>query len=181
VALVEQLVTVGAVLAGAAGTYLTTRLADRERFKRELRVRWDERRLDAYVAYVTAVKRVYRHASQILSARLDGAGLADHDAMLAEMRTAEAERSRAFEQVMMLGDTATIRAAHDLNDRLWKLEQPARGVEEIGQDAWHERSDAWVVALNDFHTHARQGLGIADELVRRDVAALPTGRTGPVE
>lgn len=175
-ALVEQLVTMGAVLAGAAGTYLTTRLADRDRFERELRVRWDERRLDAYVGYVTAVKRVYRHASTLLSAHIDGADLADRDAVRAEMGSAEADRSRAFEQVLLLGDAATIRAAHELNDRLWQLERPARGAGEIDRDAWHERSDAWVVALNDFHTHARQSLGVAEELVRRDVAARPTDR-----
>lgn len=177
VALAEQLVTVGAVLAGAAGTYLTSRLADRDRFRRELRVRWDERRLDAYVVYLTAVKNVYRCAQQALSALLDDGELKDRDALLAEMRAAEAERSRAFEQVMLLGDTPTIQAAHDLNDRLWKLERPARGAEEIGKDMWHERSDEWLVALNDFHSHAREGLGVFGELARRDVAQLLTRRS----
>jgi hypothetical protein len=92
------------------------------------------------------------------------------------MRTAETERSRAFEQVMLLGDTATIEAAHELNERLWRLERPARGAEEIGKDAWHERSDEWLVALNEFHAHARQGLGVTGEFARRDVAQLPTRR-----
>ncbi|HEY0536838.1 MAG TPA: hypothetical protein VGD53_00645 [Actinoallomurus sp.] len=178
-ALAEQLVTVGAVLAGAAGTYLTSRLADRDRFTRELRVRWDERRLDAYVVYLTAVKNVYRCAQQALSALLDDDELKDRDALLAEMRAAEAERSRAFEQVMLLGDTPTIQAAHDLNDRLWKLERPARGAEEIGKDMWHERSDEWLVALNEFHSHAREGLAVSGELARRDVAQLLTRRSSP--
>jgi hypothetical protein len=175
VAFAEQLVTVGAVLAGAAGSYLTSWLTDRDRFKRDLRVRWDERRLDCYVAYVTAVKHVYRCAQRTLSARFGGGDLENCDALLAEMRTAEGERSRAFEQVMLLGDAATIQAAHDLNDRLWKLERPARGAEEIVEDTWRERADEWLVALNDFHSRARQGIGVSGEFSRRD-AALTTSR-----
>lgn len=176
-ALVEQLVTVGAVMAGAAGSYLTTRLADRDRFKRDLKVRWDERRLDAYAVYVTAVKRVQRCSWLLLSAYFDGDARDDREAQLAEMRTAEAERSRAFEQVMLLGDGDTIGAAHELNQRLWKLENPARGEGEITRDVWQRRSDDWVAALNDFHTHARRGLGISGDLVRRDVVSLPAPRS----
>jgi hypothetical protein len=176
VALAEQLVTVGAVLVGAAGSYLTSRLADRDRFRRDLLVRWDERRLDAYVLYVTAVKHVYRCAQQALSAHFEDRDPEDRDALLAEMRAAEADRSRAFEQVVLLGDAATVQAAHTLNDRLWKLERPARSAEEIDQDTWHQRSDTWVVALNDFHFHARQGLGVEGQPTRRDVAALLTPR-----
>jgi len=175
-ALVEQLVTVGAVLAGAAGSYLTTRMADRDRFERDLRVRWDERRLDAFVAYVTGVKHVFRCASHLLTARFAGDELEDRAALLAEMRAAEAERSHAFERLILLGDPATVQAAHDLNDRLWKLERPARDAEEIDEDGWHERADAWVVALNDFHAHARESLGISEALVRRDAAASPPPR-----
>jgi hypothetical protein len=179
VALAEQLVTVGAVLVGAVGSYLTSRLADRDRFRRDLLVRWDERRLDAYVLYVTAVKHVYRCAQQALSARLEGGDSKAADALLAEMRAAEADRSRAFEQVMLLGDAATVQAAHNLNDRLWGLERPARSAEEIDQDTWHERSDEWLVALNDFHSHARQGLGVEGQPARRDAAVLLTPRPDP--
>lgn len=76
---------------------------------------------------------------------------------------------------MLLGDAATVQVAHDLNDRLWKLERPARGAEEITQDMWHERANDWLVALNNFHVQARQNLGIAGEIARRDVA--PSARS----
>jgi hypothetical protein len=176
-ALAEQLVTVGAVLAGAAGSYLASRLTDRDRFRRDLRIRWDERRLDSYVLYVTAVKHVYRCAQQSLTARFDG-GSIDRDALLVEMKAAEADRSRAFEQVMLLGDPATVQAAHDLNERLWRLERPARGAEEIGEEAWHTRSDEWLIALNDFHSSARQSLWVSGEPARRDKAVLMKPRAG---
>ena len=94
------------------------------------------------------------------------------------MRAAEAERSHAFEQVMLLGDSATVQAAHDLNERLWRLERPARGAEEIAEEAWHQRSDEWLKALNDFHAYARQGLWVSGELMRRDTAALMKPRAG---
>ena len=175
-ALAEQLVTVGAVLAGAAGTYLASRLTDRDRFRRDLRIRWDERRLDSYVIYLTAVKRVYRCAQQGLTARFNGEST--DDALILEMRAAEDERSRAFEQVMLLGDPATVQAAHDLNERLWRLERPARGAEEIAEEAWHQRADEWLVALNDFHSHARQSLWVSGELTRRDTVPLAKPRAG---
>lgn len=178
VQLAEQLITVGAVLAGAAASYLTTRLSDRDRFRRELRIRWDERRLEAYVAYVDAVKRVYRCAERLMSERFTVGDPIDRDAELAAMRAAESDRSRAFEQVMLLGDSATVDAAHRLNERLWGLERPARGAEEVAEEAWHPRRDAWVVALNDFHLHARIGLGVTGELIRRD-KATPTAATSP--
>lgn len=165
----EQLVTVGAVMAGAAGSYLTTRLTERDRFERDLRVRWDAHRLDSYVAYVAAVKHVYRCAQQVFTPQWDDSDPAARDALLAEMRAAEGDRSHAFERVMLLGDAATVQAAHDLNGRLWQLERPARGAEEITQDMWHERANEWLVTLNNFHEHARQNLGIAGESARRDV------------
>lgn len=168
-AFAEQLITVGAVLAGAAGSYFTTRLTERDRFERDLRVRWDAHRLDSYVAYVAAVKRVYRCAQQVFTPQWDDSDPDTRNALLADMRAAEGDRSHAFEQVMLLGDAATVQSAHELNDRLWKLERPARGAEEITQDMWHERANEWLVALNNFHGRARQNLGIAGEPARRDV------------
>ncbi|MFJ8936350.1 hypothetical protein ACIRL0_11605 [Streptomyces sp. NPDC102365] len=168
-ALAEQLVTVGAVLAGAAGSYFTTRLTERDRFARDLRVRWDAHRLDSYVAYVAAVKHVNRCTQQIFGLQWDGGDPAAREPLLAEMKAAEGDRSHAFEQVILLGDAGTVQAAHDLNERLWQLERPARGVEEITEDMWRDRANAWLVALNNFHSHARRNLGISGEPARRDV------------
>ncbi|MDQ0776983.1 hypothetical protein QF026_005449 [Streptomyces aurantiacus] len=174
--LAEQLVTIGAVLAGAAGSYFTTRRTERDRFERDLLVRWDAHRLDSYVSYASAVKHVNRCTQRIFGLQWDGGDPATRDSLLAEMRSAEEDRSHAFEQVILLGDAPTIQAAHDLNERLWQLERPARGVEEITEDMWRERTDAWLVALNDFHAHARQNLGITGQHSRRDVA--PSTRAG---
>lgn len=88
------------------------------------------------------------------------------------MRTAEDDRAYALEQVILLGDAATIRAAHILNEQLWNLERPARGTEEITESDWRERANRWLVALNDFHACARQGLGVSEEFARRDVVAF---------
>lgn len=165
----EQLITVGAVLAGAAGSYLTSRLTDRDRHERELRIRWDAHRLDAYVAYVAAVKRVYRCTQQVFTPQWDDSDPEARQALLAEMREAEGDRSRAFEQVALLADAATVQAAHDLNARLWALERPARGAEEISEETWYERAGEWLIALNDFHAHARHSLGVEGDLGRRDV------------
>ncbi|MFE9684271.1 hypothetical protein [Streptomyces sp. NPDC006285] len=150
-------------------SYFTTRLTERDRFARDLHVRWDAHRLDSYVAYVAAVEHVNRCTQQIFGLQWDGGDPAARELLLAEMRAAEGDRSHAFEQVILLGDTRTVQAAHDLNERLWQLERPARGLEEITEDVWRERASAWLVALNNFHAHARQNLGISEEPARRDV------------
>jgi hypothetical protein len=73
------------------------RLADRDRYARELRLRWDQRRLDAFIAYVTAAKMVGAAANGVLSQRLSGAPedrLADRIEELAKL---EMRRTEAFE------------------------------------------------------------------------------------
>lgn len=176
-ALAEQLVTVGAVLVGAGGSYLTSRLTDRDRFERDLRVRWDDRRLDSYTAYIVAIKRTFRCVWRVLYAHFNGQEAESRDSLIDKMREAEDERSQAFEQLLLLGTAEAVRAAHKLNERVWRLEKLVellQGGERIDEAEWHESADRWLVALNDFHYQARIGLGVPGEFARSDVgAAIP--------
>ncbi|MGC1214887.1 MAG: hypothetical protein WA890_26960 [Micromonospora sp.] len=173
---VTAVVTVIAVLAGAAGTYIVGRLTDRDRFARELQVRWDQRRLDAYLAYVSAAKLVGTLANRIHAQRLGGPAEADLRALLQELADVEVRRSEAFEAVPLLADGRTIEAAHELNRAVWQLEQPARQGRTLDEEAWHALADKWVSALNNFHSAARDGLNVPGRFSRRDIAALLVSR-----
>ncbi|MGQ5263706.1 hypothetical protein ACTWLT_23490 [Micromonospora sp. ZYX-F-536] len=176
---ITALAAVIAVLAGAAGTYVVGRLTDRDRFARELHVRWDQRRLDAYVSYVSAAKLAGTRANQVHAGRINGASEADLAALLQELADVEIRRSEAFEALPLLADGATIEAAHELNHAVWQLEQPARLGTKLDDDVWHALADKWVNALNNFHSCARAGLTVPGQFSRRDVAALPVSRPEP--
>lgn len=55
--LLEQLPALIGVLLGALGTYSVTALTERKRWQRQLTVRWDERRVIAYMEYAHAIKK----------------------------------------------------------------------------------------------------------------------------
>jgi hypothetical protein len=144
----EQLVTVLAVLAGAGGTYVVGRLSDRDRYARELRLRWDQRRLDAYVAYVTAAKMVGATALAILDQHTSGAQKEVFAARIDQLAAMETRRNEAFEALPLISDGPTIEAGHALNHAVWKLEQPARRGRTLDEEERLALADEWVVALN---------------------------------
>lgn len=172
----SQLITVVAVLTGAASTYLLSRLADRDRYARELRLRWDQRRLDTYAAYVTAAKMVGASANAILSLRLRGSSEEDLADRIDELARLELRRTEAFEVLPLLADGATIEAAHMLNEAVWHLERPARLGETPAEEKWLSSADQWISALNNFHAAARECLSVIGTYSRRDVAALAVDR-----
>jgi hypothetical protein len=171
-----QLVTIAAVLAGAAGTYVVGRLTDRDRYARELRLRWDQRRLDAYTAYVTAAKMVGAAANTILDMRLAGLPEERIEGRVAELVDLEMRRNQAFEALPLIADGATIEAGHQPNRAVWGLASPIRQGRTVAEAAWLELADRWVIALNDFHAAARESLSVVGSFSRRDIASMSVGR-----
>jgi hypothetical protein len=172
----SQVVTLIAVLAGAGASYLGSKLTEKDRFARELRIRWDQRRLDAYVAFMSAAKTTGTHASRIHEQRINGdtsTGLAHQ---IDELTRSDLRRSEAFESLVLLADASTIEAAHLLNRAVWNLEHPARLGKEIEEQDWLRMADQWIVAINDFHAAARSDLQVSGAFVRRDIAALAVSR-----
>ncbi|MFJ2174191.1 hypothetical protein ACIOHE_14905 [Streptomyces sp. NPDC087851] len=112
----EQLVTVAAVLLGALTTHLTNYVMERSRYLRELVPRWDNRKFDAYAAYIDAMRtcifvavQLYEHKEGILES-----GRTESE-MLAEQSEAGRLRGRAFEQIMLLGGDDVVETAYELN------------------------------------------------------------------
>jgi hypothetical protein len=176
--LLQQLVTVAAVVVGATGSYLVSRLTDRDRFSRELRVRWDQRRLDAYLEFLSAAKMTGAYANRIQRERQVGGPSEEIYALISLMEASEMRRTERFEVLMMLADAGTGNAAHALNDALFQLVDAARSASGLEVDDWHQRADRWITTLNEFHVAARTDLGVASFIVRRDTAALAIFRPG---
>ncbi|WP_327048963.1 hypothetical protein OG320_14405 [Microbispora sp. NBC_01189] len=170
-ALVEQIVAIGGVLAGAMGSYLVTRMTEQARQKHERQARSEQRRFDAYVKYVTTDKRVIEAVTVLRRVRL----AEDPDADLVHCRQvldlAIQDRGAAFEEVVLLGDEATIEAGHELNACTWRMVTVARDASYSYLRHEYdnvEMTNGWVAALNTFHEQARKSLGVHGPIKRRD-------------
>jgi hypothetical protein len=173
--MVAQLVTVIAVLAGAACTYIIGKLAERDRYARDLRLRWDQRRLDAYIAYVTAAKMVGAAANTIRDMRMKGSSEEAVEKRTTELTDLEMQRNRSFEALPLIADGDTIEAGHQLNRAVWGLVTPIRQGRTVPEQEWLDLADTWIAALNNFHVAARQSLSVVGTFSRRDIASMSVG------
>lgn len=162
------------VVVGAAATFGVSALGDHMRYRRELRIRWDTSKQDAYLQYVVAVTQMARAAGQIAGSRgWDGLAVpVVGESALDKLDQAEMDRTGKFESVMLLGDPDCIDAAHELNRGVWHMEWLVRGVEDCTEARWKEARERYVGALNRFHQKARTSLIISGApLVERAVEA----------
>ncbi|MFF1462078.1 hypothetical protein [Streptomyces sp. NPDC058330] len=150
-----QIFTLVGVLIGALTSYFATAVAERAKFRREMATRWDERKLDTYIEYVTCIKEIQRAAMDAGRAREQGA---DASGALAVMEESENRRSILFETFILLSDEKAATAAHAVNQRTWELLRMARvpssGITEL-------RPIPLVEALNGLHEAARSDLTIS--------------------
>ncbi|MCX2967874.1 MULTISPECIES: hypothetical protein [Streptomyces] len=153
----SQIITLVGVLLGAVTSFAATTLVERARFRQALATRWDERKLDTYVEYVTSVKEAARAARQALDARDRGE---DPTGALTEMEAAESRRSVLFENLVLLADEAAVQTAATVNERLWALLRCARDPADVPAAHRTELGPGVVDALNGLHQRARTDLAI---------------------
>ncbi|MEU3659192.1 hypothetical protein AB0E77_05405 [Streptomyces sp. NPDC032940] len=153
----SQIITLVGVLLGAVTSFFAATLAERAKFRQALATRWDERKLDAYVEYVSCVKEEARAAQSSLEARERGD---DPSEALAEMETTEHRRSVLFEGLVLLAEDEASRAAWKVNERLWDLLGHARDPADAPTARRDELGRALIDALNDLHKAARTDLAI---------------------
>ncbi|AWL39574.1 MULTISPECIES: hypothetical protein [unclassified Streptomyces] len=150
-----QIFTLVGVLIGALTSYFATTVAERAKFRREMATRWDERKLDTYIEYLTCVKQIQRAAMAAGRAREQGV---DASEALAAMEESENRRSILFETFVLLSNEKAATAAHTVNQRTWELLRTARtpssGTAEL-------RPIPLVEALNVLHEAARSDLTIS--------------------
>lgn len=168
-----QIFTLGGVAVGALTSYLVTWLNERARSIREVTKRWEERKYEAYAAYVSDVKE------QVVVANRTSATLGLHNRvtsplgpeeglpLLAELAT---RRTTASERATLLASEETLVAIRQLNAVTWKMECFARNViENATTCSWEQAFKEYHQALDAFHRCARAELGVPGRLVDRPV------------
>jgi hypothetical protein len=160
---VTQIITLIGVLIGAAASYFATTSIERSRHRRELETRWDERKLNAYVDYATAVKAANITAKDAFMVRDEPMALTES---IVEMEKAEANRSTLFEALILLADPSAVTAADVVNQKLWQILKVVRDPASTDGLAWERLGRELMSALTDLHERARLDLGIRGRLYR---------------
>lgn len=172
--MITQLITLLAVLLGAAASYLAASTTERARYRRDQDQRWNERKLDACVTYLSDIKQMRAIARRIvgdtgLDPNLPIALTKDEGLPL--LAEAEARRSVSAELVLLLGSEEVINALRTLNGAVWKLEWYARGLIDNGDtDTWRQASGEYAVAINRFQECVRRDVGVPGVYVPRGTA-----------
>ena len=159
----NQLLVLLGVIVGALGSYLTTSVIERARWRRALDTRWDDRRVEAYTSYGRSVKRTIVIASQIAAGRGLGANaepLPPTQVNLDLLAAAEAERASQWENVLLLGHPKTVAAGRNWHEHAWQLEMYARGRITGSASDWQEARNATDMARATFYESARSDLGV---------------------
>jgi hypothetical protein len=103
--MLQQLPTLIGVAVGAVASFATTATIERSRWKRQQKVRWDDRRMAAYADYGNAVKNVIQLSCRVLAAQGLPANVdpLPGEAGLQQLAAAELERAARWEAVLLLG------------------------------------------------------------------------------
>ncbi|MGW0602400.1 hypothetical protein [Streptomyces sp. NPDC002640] len=109
-----QIITLVGVLIGALTSFFATTMIERTKLRHLLATRWDERKLDTYIEYVSCIKEIQRAAMDAGRARDQGKDASDS---LTEMERSENRRSILFETFVLLSDDKAATAAHAVNQR----------------------------------------------------------------
>ncbi|MFI6544095.1 hypothetical protein ACIBO9_12760 [Streptomyces prunicolor] len=153
----SQIITLVGVLLGAVTSFFATGLAERAKFRQTMATRWDERKLDTYIEYISCVKEANRAARQAVEAHERGE---DHSEALSAMDAAEARRSILFEALVLLGDDAASQAAMTVNERLWAILRHTREPSDTPAADRQDLSVSLIEAMNTLHKAARSDLAI---------------------
>ncbi|MFJ6755092.1 MULTISPECIES: hypothetical protein [unclassified Streptomyces] len=157
----SQLPALIGVLIGTIGTLLTTRLNDRAQWDRALSARWDERRLDAYAECARTLKEVQLLATRVTApSRPESRSLPiDRTTGLELLAQADAQHTKAWEAVLLMGDANTVAAAREWRMAVMSLGLAARGTagEDFDWGATVQRAD---YRRDGFYEAARASLTI---------------------
>jgi hypothetical protein len=167
-ALLQQLPALLGVVVGVVTTFALTNLGERARWRRDQRVRWDTARLQAYIEYGNAVKRVVQVANRMASARgfPHSAEPVPLDQGQAELAVATADRTARWEAVLLLGHPDTVAAARAWHQRVWQLEYYALG-RLTDTDGWARALDEFERTRKEFYRCARNDLGVEGAVTTR--------------
>ena len=160
---------------GAIASFIVTSVNEALKHRRELAIRWDTRTYDVYLTYLRSVVLMARIAGQ-LAATYGWDEIAypiEKDEGIAQLNDVERERTANFEGVVLLGDSACIRAGNDLNKAVWRIEWLARQAAEGTSEEWLAEVGLFVQALQGFQECARKGLALRGIFPKERIVERP--------
>jgi hypothetical protein len=157
----NQLPAIFGVIVGALGTMLVTSYTDRARWRRDQAVRWDTRRLDAYVAYAATVKEIHALALRISAPyrHYSKSRPIDREQGVELLDEADARRTKAWEAMLLLGDENTVTAARAWQNAV-RTERELCSGDSIDELEWQSAVEAVDQARDRFYLAARENLGV---------------------
>ncbi|MCM6778524.1 hypothetical protein NDR87_34080 [Nocardia sp. CDC159] len=179
---VQQLITLAAVVLGGASTFTVTTLIERGKWQRSQDVRWDDKRLVAYSEYANALKQYVQVSYRLAAARGYPAVAQpiDLEGGLQELAAAEAEKTVKWETVLLLGSPEAVAAARAWNRAAWELGWAAKGQVVFEQADYLRRNAEMGRRRNEFYACARRDLGVTTgELPPGDQQWLSPGTGEP--
>ena len=164
-----QLLTLLAVALGAVASFVSTRMVDRTRWKREEVLRWDARRLEAYNDFASAILN-YINIGFRISAGLGfptGVQPLDAEVGLPALAAAESDLSVQWEKLLMLGSPDVILASKNWRQEAWHLDRFARQIRTDTAEFVQAGRDRRA-ARRRFYAAARADLGVTSGEIPAD-------------
>ena len=124
---------------------------------------WDELRVDAYAQYAIALKKTHMTALRIVRPdRSDNLTKPlDHDTALEGLTQAQAERTEAWERILLLADQATAHAGLQWHYAVRREAEFARSrPEDAGSDEWTALVKSVDQARDRFYEAARKSVTV---------------------
>ncbi|MFD9487378.1 hypothetical protein [Streptomyces sp. NPDC059991] len=157
----DQVATLLGVGVGAAGSYATTTLTERARWRRTQTERWHEKKFEVYARYGNALKEQI-WITQRVGAALGYANVVDPLDPIEGLRLlaeAEARRAMHWESVLLVGDVETVAAARSWHEAIWMLELHVREQRHDAQ-GWTRDAQRVSQKRDMFYASARRDLGV---------------------
>jgi hypothetical protein len=140
-----------------------TSWSDRSHWERNQAVRWDEQRIQAYADYAKAIKRIHMIALRIVRLdRDDNITIPIHlDAAIELITEAEAQRTEAWELMLLLSDQETAYAALKWHTAVRReAEFARRHPDSAGSNDWTALVQNVDQARDFFYKAARNSVNV---------------------
>ncbi|GHH74815.1 hypothetical protein [Promicromonospora soli] len=160
--LLTQLPAMIGVLIGVVGTLVTTAVADAARWRREQRVRFDERLLDVSAEYAAAIREIVQTLASMTAHVRPGEKsppLTPEEGK-SILDAANRRRMLAWESLCLVADDATVKAGSDLWSAVRPLQYAVRDLATFSPDDWEPLDRVVRAQQRDFYQAVRRSLAI---------------------
>jgi hypothetical protein len=161
-AVLSQLPTMIGVLIGVVGTLVTTAVTDATRWRREQRVRFDDRLLDVSAEYAAAVREMVQTLASLTAQSRPGEmsrPLTPEEGK-SILDAANHRRMLAWESLCLVADDATVKAGKELWSAVRPLEYAVRDLASFSPDDWEPLDRVVRARQREFYQAVRRSLAI---------------------